>query len=108
MSKRALNGHWSQPQRAETSDFVLKQCAVRELNPQPADSDYSLVVSCRWLSKPLRHNEIRDSHHRTVVDSCRSLSSKDVAKSVCDDAPTLAWHGDRGGVLRLTAAQRAS
>ena len=37
MSKRALNGHWSQPQSAETSDFVLKQCAVRELNPQPAD-----------------------------------------------------------------------
>ena len=24
-------------QSPETSDFVLKQCAVRELNPQPAD-----------------------------------------------------------------------
>ena len=33
-------------------------CAVRELNPQPADSDYSVVRSRRWLWKPLRHNEI--------------------------------------------------
>ena len=35
-------------------------CAVRDLNPEPADSDYSVVVSCRELCKPLRHNEIRD------------------------------------------------
>jgi len=47
MSKRALNGHWPQPRRAETSDFVLKECAVRDLNPEPADSDYSVVISCR-------------------------------------------------------------
>ena len=33
-------------------------CAVRELNPQPADSDYSPVDSCRQLWKPLRHNGI--------------------------------------------------
>jgi hypothetical protein len=37
MSKRALNGHWPQPRRVETSDFVLKECAVRDLNPEPAD-----------------------------------------------------------------------
>ena len=48
MSKRALNGHWPQPRRAEASAFVLSQCAVRDLNPEPADSDYSLVGSCRY------------------------------------------------------------
>ena len=34
------NGHWSQPRRAGTSAFVLGKCAVRESNPQPADSNY--------------------------------------------------------------------
>ena len=67
-----------------------KQCAVRELNPQPAGSDYSVVRSCRWLRKPLRSNEIRDSHHRSAVVSCRCLPSKYVAKSVCDGG-TLAF-----------------
>src|SRR5450631_1293302 len=47
MSKRALNGHWPQPSRAEASAVVLSQCAVRDLNPEPADSDYSVVDSCR-------------------------------------------------------------
>jgi hypothetical protein len=50
MSKRALNGHWPQPRRAEASDFVLRSCAVRDLNPQPADSDFSAANSCGQLS----------------------------------------------------------
>jgi len=34
-------------------------CAVRELNPQPADSDYSPVDTHGNHWKPLRHNEIQ-------------------------------------------------
>jgi hypothetical protein len=36
------------------------------------------------LWKPLRRNEIRESHRRSSVVSCRCLRSKDVAKNVCD------------------------
>src|ERR1035437_5727814 len=39
--------------------FRAQSCAVRDLNPEPADSDYSLMRSCGWLWKPLRRNEIR-------------------------------------------------
>jgi hypothetical protein len=37
---------------------LRKQCAVRELNPQPADSEHSVVDSCAKLWKPLRDNGI--------------------------------------------------
>ena len=67
-------------------------CAVRELNPQPADSDYSPVDSCRRLWKPLCRNESRDSHHRSAVVICRCLPSKYVAKCACDGG-TLAFEG---------------
>jgi hypothetical protein len=34
-------------------------CPVRDLNPEPADSDCSGVDSCRKLWKPVRHRQIR-------------------------------------------------
>ena len=47
-----------------------------------------------------------DSHHWTSVDSCRCLSSKDVAKSVCDGDQTLPATGTWESVSRLGVAQR--
>ena len=41
----------------------------------------------------------RDSHHWASADTCRRLSSKDVAKSVCDGDQTLAWHVERGTLV---------
>ena len=60
-----------------------RQCAVRELNPQPADSDYQLwvaVASCENHYVATKSDEL---HHWLSVVSCRCLSSKDVSKSVC-------------------------
>ena len=51
---------WRPIRRWIATHFVLSQCAVRDLNPEPADSDSSVVVSCRLLWKPLRYNEICD------------------------------------------------
>ena len=69
-------------------------CAVRELNPQPADSDYSPVTTCRLPWKPLRCNEIRDL---SPPDGCRQLSlpvaKRCGEKCVCGDHP----HARNGG-----------
>ena len=84
VSVAALQGRRTANQQA--CDLQL-WCAVRELNHQPADSDYSVVGSRAWLWKPLHRNEFRDSDHWTSVVNCRCLWLKDVAKSVLSLRP---------------------
>jgi hypothetical protein len=68
--------------------------AVEDSNPQPADSDYSVVVIHGNLWKLLRHNEILRFSPMDIYGQL-SLSAV-LAKSVCESNPTPAGHGVRG------------
>lgn len=54
----------------------------------------------------MRHNQIRDSHLLTFVNSCRCLSSKDVAKNVCGGDHPPARNGGRPVALDCSYAAR--
>jgi hypothetical protein len=74
-----------------------KQCAVRELNPQPADSDYSPVPMCRLPWKPLRRNEIRDFSPPDVHGQLSLFVVKRCGeKCVCWRPPTRPQRGATG------------
>jgi hypothetical protein len=42
-----MKREWRPIRRQIATHFVLSQCAVRDLNPEPADSDPSVVDNCR-------------------------------------------------------------